>query len=48
MTPTVNLGRAWTLGELEKAIFLRRNNHEIAYIAALLDRCVAEIKTVMQ
>lgn len=41
------VGRPWTTSEMETAFKLRRIGHHVAYIAALFNRSVDEIKVVL-
>lgn len=43
-----DVGRPWTLSELSTALRLRKLNHEIGYIATLLDRSVEEVRVVLE
>lgn len=43
-----DIGRPWTISEMETAFRFRRDGHELAYIAALLNRSVAEIRAVLE
>lgn len=42
-----DIGRPWTLSEISSVYRLRKLKHEIAYIAALMNRSVKEIMAVL-
>ena len=42
-----DIGRPWTIGEMNAAFKLRKMKHDIAFIAALLNRSVKEIMAIL-
>ena len=43
-----NIGRPWTLGEMQNAFNMHHRGDHISYIATLLNRSVEEIMVVLK